>query len=302
MSRDWEETLKSWAKPSSDTEDQKCQNAERMIKDAIREDTTLAGHNIEVFAQGSYRNNTNVRNESDVDICVKLMDTFVPDYTHATGLTSDILGFSDSKYSYAQFKNDVETALKNKFGKQSIRRGNKAFDVHENTYRVDADVVPCLEYRLYTPQIRNGEYFYDSGTQILPDNGGSIINFPSHHYDNGVAKNNSTNYRFKYLVRGLKRLRNEMADKGVEAATPIPSYLVECLVWNCPNESFGHAEYTQDMEHVLSHTYNLTLTNDHCEDSLEINGIKYLFRSTQPWNSKQVHEFIDAARTYIGFY
>ena len=61
-----------------------------------------------------------------------------------------MMPFSDTNrrgYSYADFKNDVEAALKSYFGAGSVTRGNKAFDVHANTYRVDADVVPCLEHR-----------------------------------------------------------------------------------------------------------------------------------------------------------
>jgi hypothetical protein len=55
-----------------------------------------------------------------------------------------------------------------------------------------------------------------------------------------VAKNNATGGRFKRIVRVLKRLRNEMADHDVAAAKPIASYLIECFVWNVPNEGFGH--------------------------------------------------------------
>jgi len=38
--------------------------------------------------------------------------------------------------------------------------------------------------------------------------------------------NEATGRRFKGVTRILKRLRNEMADEGYEAAKSIPSYLV----------------------------------------------------------------------------
>lgn len=301
MSRDWETTFRSWSSPPSDTEAQKCENAERMIRDALSNDDALSKHRIEVFTQGSYRNNTNVRLESDVDICIRLMDTVFFDLSFANGLTKEALGFTDSTYTYAQFKNDVEKALKNKFGNDSVKRGNKAFDVHANTYRVDADVVACFEHRLYTSQKINGEYFYHSGAELRPDNGGSITNWPNQHYENGVSKNNATNYRFKYLVRGLKRLRIEMADNGIAAAKPIPSYLIECLVWNCPNGSFGHTAYLDDVKSILAHTYNSTTTQEPCKEWLEVNNIKYLFHMAQLWTQGQAHEFLGAAWNYLGF-
>ena len=300
MSRDWEETFRNWAKPSSETEQQKCDNAERIIRQAIREDRMLSQINIEVFAQGSYRNNTNVRQDSDVDLCVILKDVFF--YDLPEGKSKSDFKIHDASYTYAEFKNNVEIALVNKFGRKEVVRGNKAFDIHANTYRVDADVVPCFEHRRYTGQQNyDGTFYYLSGTEFRPDNGGSVINWPQQHYENGVAKNDATGNRFKYITRVLKRLRNEMADKGITAAKPIPSYLIECLVWNVPNEGFGHDSYTTDVRYVLAHTFNETINDEKCSEWGEVNELKYLFRISQPWTKQQANDFLSAAWDYIGF-
>ena len=167
------------------------------------------------------------------------------------GLGDAIFGFTDAQYRYPEFKNDLEAALQSYFGKNSVTRSKKAFDVHANTYRVDADVVPCFEHRRFmgTPQSNWTVY----GTELLPDNGGVIINWPRQNYRNGVEKNDATGRRFKAVIRILKRLRNEMAENGHTVADPIPSYLLECLVWNVPNEGFGHAEYWADVRYALAH-------------------------------------------------
>ena len=52
-------------------------------------------------------------------------------------------------YGYPQYKNDVGGALSDHLGANHVTRGDKAFDVHENTYRIDADVVAGFEYRYY---------------------------------------------------------------------------------------------------------------------------------------------------------
>ena len=52
MNRDWESDFRNWAKPSSDTEQQKYENVERMMREAIKQDKTLSQKNIDVFAQG----------------------------------------------------------------------------------------------------------------------------------------------------------------------------------------------------------------------------------------------------------
>ncbi len=64
----WEDAFSTWAQPPSKTEQDRCENAETAVKNAISASTRLKYKNIKVFAQGSYRNNTNVKRESDVDI------------------------------------------------------------------------------------------------------------------------------------------------------------------------------------------------------------------------------------------
>ena len=79
MARFSEETLTNWTKPPSDTEETKLSNSERMVKDAINEDPKLSGMGTEVFGQGSYANDTNVRLNSDIDINVRYTDAFYYD-------------------------------------------------------------------------------------------------------------------------------------------------------------------------------------------------------------------------------
>ena len=244
-------------------------------------------------------NRTNVRQDSDVDICVLYTGAFFPDYSMSQGLDGPLLGYVDGTYTYAAFKNDVQAALIAYFGKESVTRGKKAFDVHANTYRIDADVVPAFEHRRFhgNPAFN----WFDSGTQICPDAGSVIVNWPRQNYAKGVGKNDATGRRFKAVTRILKRLRNEMADEGYAAADPIPSYLIECLVWNVPNEAFGHSALKADVRWALAHLWNETRTHETCNEWGEINELKYLFWSGQPWTREQVKTFLQAAWDYIGF-
>jgi hypothetical protein len=130
--RDWEETFRSWAKPPGSTEEQRIGNAEKAIKDAIAASDALKSRDVRTFTQGSYQNNTNVRQDSDVDVAVVCYDVFFPDYPDGT--TKETFGNIDGNYAYATFKNEVEQALVARFGRAAVKRGNKAFDVHENTY------------------------------------------------------------------------------------------------------------------------------------------------------------------------
>ena len=109
MSRDWEETFRSWGAPPSDTETTKCENAERAVRNAIDASTKLSSKPIRVFTQGSYANRTNVRQDSDVDVCVLYTGAITRGL--GQGLDRDVLGFGKAGYSYADFKNDIQAAL-----------------------------------------------------------------------------------------------------------------------------------------------------------------------------------------------
>jgi len=291
-----EALLSRWSDPPSDTEQTRCDNAERVIKNAIAKSALLKDRDIRVFVQGSYRNNTNVRLDSDVDICVCLMDTFITDYTFADGLSDAALGLIGSTYPYSQFRNDLEAALVAAFGRVNVKRGNKAFDIKENTYRVDADVVACWEYRRY---YQNGSYA--SGTALYPDNGGAIHSWPEQHRNNGVEKNNNTGRRFKRLVRIMKNLCNALTEQGNVAAKPIPSFLNECLVWNTPDHLIMDGTLSDNVRQMFIHLWQSTETDEACKKWREVNEMKYLFRPGQPWTREQAQAWIYTAWQVLEF-
>lgn len=310
MTRDWETVFQAWTKPSGDTECEKQDNAERMIRAAIDEYEPLAKRDIKVISQGSYRNNTNVRQESDVDICVCCMNAFYADYAFADYGAAEA-GNANSDYTYGQLKSDVESALVKKFGRNGVTRGNKAFDVHPNTYRVDADVVAAFAHRRYQKKFSNfgiGGYVFTytepEGTQFFADSGGAaIINWPEQHYANGVAKNKATGYRFKYVTRALKNLKYEMEVKGnaaqQQAAKEAPSYLIECLMYNVA--AFGDGSCYRMVREAIVYAHNATKTDDACKEWVEVNGLKYLLRGGQPWTRTQASAFLLHAWQYGEF-
>lgn len=299
--RDWESVFANWGSAPSQTQQDKAENAVTAVRKAVAASSVLASRSIDVFVQGSYANRTNVRQDSDVDICVCYTGAFFPDYSMSEGLTGDALGFTDGAYPYATFKNDVGDAMVAYFGAASVTRGSKAFDIHANTYRIDADVVPAFEHLRYHGNALTNWYVKPPGTEIHPDPGGKIINWPRQNYTNGVKKNDETGRSFKSTVRTLKTLRNEMAEQGITAADPIPSYLIECLVWNVPNALLGQATNVANVRNALAHLWNNTRDDAQCKEWGEINELKYLFWAGQPWSGQQVNTFLQAAWDYVGF-
>lgn len=294
----WEEKFTSWAKGPGTTEQTKCENAETAIRKALAAHQKLSAMDTTVFAQGSYRNKTNVKQDSDVDICVRLNSTFFP--TYPPGKTKEDFGNSDGSISFADYKNLVQKALEDYFDKNSVTRGDKAFNVHANTYRIDADVVATFEHRRYILR-SDGSYYYLSGIGFDTDAGKRILNWPEQHYENGLQKHEDTGRCFRKVIRILKRLRNEMQDEGIDAAKGVASCLIESLVWNVPNEGLERETYKAKVRYVLMHLFNNTRKSADCSEWGEVSELKYLFRPAQPWTREQAHNFISAAWDYIGF-
>jgi len=303
MNRDWESTFSTWAQPPSKTESERIDRTINAIRNALSADDHLSAKS-KVYVQGSYRNRVNVKQDSDVDISVLYTgNTFYPDYPE--GMTNSDFGNIDGDHTYKAFKDEVERALVSYFGRSVVKRGNKAFDIHENTYRVDADVVPVFEHRRYS---KDGSYI--CGVQIYPDNGGTIINWPerlydeSHwpnqHYENGITKNTDTSRRYKGVVRILKKLRNNMADQGINKANPVLGFLIECLAWNVPNYIFSGVSWEEDVRGCITHLWSKTKSIEECNDWGEVSEWKYLFRGSPDSKRQQAHSFIDAAWDYIG--
>jgi hypothetical protein len=297
MARDWERWLQNSSGPASDDEETKRDRTEKRIKEAIR-GCGLAPH-VRVYTKGSYANNTNVRLDSDVDVCVEWTDTFAVDTLGpADGADAKALGYTPATTSFNadDFRNEVERVLLNAFGGAAVdTSGNKAIRVAAGPGTLDADVVPCRELRRYdrvgaSPHI---------GSRIYPRRGWHVDNWPQQQYDNGVAKNRATGRRYKAVIRALKRLENEMVEGRIVPA-PIPGFLVECLVWQAPNGCFGHSRMLDDVRSVFRQIWTPLSTDDGCHEWGEVNELKYLFRASQAWSRADAFRFIDKAWDMVG--
>jgi hypothetical protein len=263
----------------------------KAVRNAIAASSELKQRSVVVFLHGSYKNNVNVRQNSDVDIGVRSDDVFFMDLP--SGTTREHFGISDATYTYVQFKDEVGRALVNHFGAGSVQRGNKAFDIRENSYHVEADVAPFFEHRRYSS---SGSYL--KGVELAPDNGGRIINWPEQHYANGVGKNNNTSRAYKGVVRILKKMALEMEDAGIAGARGISGFLVECMVWNVPDQTFAQSTWRAVVCDAIAYLWTNT-KNDHlCAEWGEVSELKYLFRGS-PAKRSAAHNFLEAAWQYI---
>jgi hypothetical protein len=287
-----EDQFSGWTGPSSDSEQEKQERTERMIRQAIDAHAPFGDCKLRIYAKGSYANNTNVRADSDVDIAVEC--------TEAEYWGEAQQGFHPPRGTYTgiwtptKLRSELVAALNAKFPNQVDTSGSTAIKIHSGTARVDADVVPCYTYGYY---LQSGSR---PGTKIFKTDGGSLVNYPAQQLQNGITKNNQTNYAYKKGVRLLKRIENTMAQSG--HFRELPSFFMECLAYNCPNAAFAHGTWTECLRAMLIHIWH-SLQGEEPDFGrwLEVNACFFLFHPNQKWSRADGREFSKAAWNYFGF-
>ena len=311
-----EEQLKQFAAPLCESENQLCLNVFEMVRDALKGigftddnkaitkmfEETLAytlqmrsfdsSRRIKIFIQGSYANNTNVNTLSDVDIAVVQEEVFQTIYRE--GVTNENYHFSTAPTTLKSFKDEVYEYLKIKFG-NDVERKNKSIKVNGNTYRKDADTIPCWRYRNYSQEYQNNPDNYYGGIYIRADDGTIIINYPEQHIENGRKKNIDTNTYYKKMVRIIKKIRYLMDDSNYMSAKNVSSFGLESLLWNIPNEIFKKFSiYRFEVDEIINYLCNNV---DSFYIYKEVNGIKQLCPTP-----KEVENYSKFLHDLNGFY
>lgn len=289
-----EEMLQAFTAPLSPTEDSRAKNAINMIRSAIELNLELRPLDYEVFMQGSYANNTNVRTESDVDVCVMLKSSFY--YDLPEGKYETDYGITPGPITFQRYRELVKKALIDKFGSYYVFDGNKSIKINENSYHVKADVVPTFQYRRYK-SVGSG---YIEGTRFYSKDGKVVTNYPKQHIENGTNKNNRTNYDYKKLVRIMKHIKNDMVEDKITDGDTISSFLVECLVWNVPNSTItGYNSWTETVKQTIIYLYNEIKNGNHTEWG-EVSELLYLFRGRK-WTDQDAKQWLVDAWNYVGY-
>lgn len=293
-----EEQLQGWTTPLSKTEELRAQNTIKMIRSAIDANEKFNSMDIEVFIQGSYANNTNVRTESDVDVCVMLKNTFHAEYPE--GKTREDYDFVKSNITFSFYRELVKKAIQDKFGSENVKDGNKSLKINENTYHVKADVVPAFLLRNYRYYGSLEKCNYIEGVWFVSKDNNEVVNYPKRHIVNGKNKNNRTNYRYKKLARIMKCIKNNMVDDDRTNGNIITSFLVECLVYQVPDYIIAYDyTWTELVRQTIIFLWNSIDKNKHMEWG-EVSEMFLLFYGRK-WTDVDVKQWLEDTWSYLGY-
>jgi len=240
------------------------------------------GVDFEVYLQGSYKNDTNIRGDMDVDVVVQLNSTF---FKNLSKEQKERFGFISAKYTWKDFRKDVLHALIDYYGRDRVSEGNKAIKVQ--TSYLPADVVVCIQYRKYPSHTVNESDFVEGMTFWTRNENRQVINYPKLHYENGVNKHQNTNGCYKKSVRMFKNIRNYLEENHYIPDNLAPSYFLECLLYNVPDRDFG-GNFQETFCNVVNWLAKAILIDFVCQnEQLSLFG-----NTSEQWSIDSAAEFI----------
>ena len=153
-------------------------------------------------------------------------------------------------------------------------------------------MIVAFKYRHYDKFAASTDQSREPGIAFFTSSGTRIANYPKQHSKNLTAKHQATINNFKKLVRVFKNMRGKLVDDGLLGKGIAPSYFIEGLLYNVPNDKFVGSYGTI----VLNILQWLHQTTDRSK-FVCANEQYYLLRDNEPvcWPVADGQQFINAA-------
>lgn len=256
------------------------------------EKTQFANGAFSIFLQGSYGNDTNIFSESDVDTVIQLDASYYSDLSKLSPLHFAIANASAEKasYSYEDFKPSVIAALRSSFGNDVDLTGKKAVKIKPNGNRRPADVIIATTFRNYYNSPQGPQYV--EGILFQTRDGRQVINYPKQHSENCTAKHQATKGWFKPTVRIFKNMRRRLVDAGIIDKSVAPSYFIEGMLYNVPNNYFV-GSYADTVVSSLNWLLQTDIRELMCANE-QSHLIQRYASCVDFWPSKNFHSFLSS--------
>ena len=139
-----ERTLSRWSHHRAGTA---FKQAHVPIRDALAEYDWPSEVKYRVFPQGSYKNDTNLGGDSDVDVVVRLASRLRPRVAYLSGKELQNDGSPNvALQRWESFRDHALKAMKARFG-NAVKSGRKTLKLPKGELPADADLVVTLSYR-----------------------------------------------------------------------------------------------------------------------------------------------------------
>lgn len=285
--------LERWT--NTETADQvEARDTHREIRDELSEGSLEGvGDALEftTYLQGSYRNTTMVYDSGDVDILVIRTDTYHADFSEAPATSTEVAPNHNPRQMFEEHAEGVYRTLQAQYGARNVERGEKAINVESDDLPLDADVVPCLQYRRFWSR-QPGNHM--KGIVLWADDGTKIVNFPQRHRIMGERYNQWCDGNYKSTIRIFKNFRNTLVERGTIDKEFAPSYFIECLISNVEVTTIAEDDLRDRVEGTLQELRSAA-AEDFPNYTVQ-HGMHPLFGDeTTQWDRRKAQEFIEAS-------
>ena len=288
-----ESQLESWSHQGSIAQSSRTYNT---IKNALEAaGTPYASKDYQVFLQGSYGNDTNIYAESDVDIVIQSNECFFHDLSQLPADQQQAFHSAypgRASYDHVDFKRDVVAVLGGAY-KGEVTAGDKAINIATNGARRKADVIAAVQFRRYYSfqSTLPGAHSFEEGICFFNKAGERIANYPRQHSANLTRKHQASGEWLKPIVRIFKNMREKLKDEKLIGADVAPSYYLEGLLYNVPNDKFGKS-YSDSFINAFNWIWGADRSKFVCA-----NEQYYLLWENSPvtWRAAKCDQFLNAA-------
>lgn len=254
----------------------------------------------DIYLQGSYANYTNIRRESDVDIVLQYNGVFRYDDSKLDAIAKQKRNkaFVRADLTFEEYKVRIFNELYKEVSKYKsvadIKYKAKSIKISLQNPNIDVDVVPCFLYKDYWTFSESdplNENHYKHGISLDDTNTGKlIINYPKIHKANGEDKNSKTNKNYKLTIRYIKKIKSMLVDKNVIDEKLAPSYFIENLLYNVPNNLFDRISYLKTFDNILDYLSN---TSRYDSFLCQHKQWKLFGNLNTQWNNKDAENFVN---------
>ena len=283
-----ENQLKVWAQPGTV---KGAKNSHAAIRNALARHRWPDDVRYVTYLQGSYRNNTHLRRQSDVDVVVELTSLPVRDGSRLPDSQRRLLDrdFPEPEYGWRRFRRDVRRATADGFGNSRVREGKKTFKLEMESPNIPVDVVVAVRYLTYAEYSGPRSYKHTEGLGLyLPQEGRWTVNYPHLHRRNGGRKEKDTNSWFRRTIRMFKNARAQLIEEGRLGPDTARSYQIECLLYNVPNRLLA-GSYRSTYSSVLYWLRDNDLTRFSSQDK----HVLVFDSGPDAWNERDARTLID---------
>lgn len=285
----------TWSNQGAITESKKTHESIRTALGRYDWPSEFDFDDVRVYLQGSYRNDTNIYGDSDVDVVVELTSPWRRNLSGLTDRQKQAYHdyYASGSNSLSTFHRHVLEALREHYSSgpfepNRVKQNDKCIKV--DTGYLDADVVVCQTYRNYIESEGTDpeEFYFLPGIIFQTQRGNWIVNYPEVHYERGTTKHQNTSGRFKPLVRCFKNSRTHLVEKGEIPKDLAPSYFIECLVFNAPDSCFK-SRYRDSYESIIDYHQGSNLSGMHTQD-----GILRMFGDAETqWSTSKAERMLN---------